>query len=206
MDLFTAIKERRSIRKFLDQPVPQEDINEIIEAARWAPSSSNRQMWKFIVIKNKQVLDEMAQAICAKVDQIIDQSGYTQLKAVKSYATFFKEAPVTIAVFLEPHEGNLMEEALKALEYTPEQVQRLRGQVAYQSIGAAVENILLAAHGKGYGACWLCGSNIAAPEIEKILGVAGELELKALIPLGKAAVVPKRSSRKELSQIMTVIE
>jgi nitroreductase len=54
-DVFDAIKNRRSIRKFLDKPVPDELVNKIIEAGQWAPSACNRQAWKFIVIDNEEV-------------------------------------------------------------------------------------------------------------------------------------------------------
>ncbi|MFZ7103645.1 MAG: nitroreductase family protein [Peptococcaceae bacterium] len=206
MNISEAVKDRRSIRKFLDEPIPPADIIEIIESARWAPSASNRQMWKFVVVKNKEVLDEMAQAVSAKIDQIIKESGHARLKGAKHYSTFFNQAPVTIAVFMEPYGTNLSEDAFKALGYREEQVQRLRGNVGIQSIGAAIQNILLTAHAKGYGTCWMCAPNIAAPEIEKILGVEEKWQLKALIPLGKPAVSPKPTPRKELSEIMTVIE
>jgi nitroreductase len=54
------IKERRSIRAFLDKPIPEEEIEMILEAGRWAPSASNRQPWNFILIRNKNILKELA--------------------------------------------------------------------------------------------------------------------------------------------------
>ncbi|MFZ5942972.1 MAG: nitroreductase family protein [Bacillota bacterium] len=206
MDLIASIINRRSVRQFLDEPVPHSDIEEIIEAARWAPSASNKQMWKFVVVKNKDILDKMSQAVKEKVDLLIQQTGQKQLAGVKGYGAFFNQAPVTIAVFMEPYGHNLSEQAFENLGYSQEQIQRLRGHVGIQSIGAAIQNILLSAHAKGYGTCWMCASNIAAPEIEKLLGVEEPWELKALIPLGKPAQIPKPAPRKELSEIMSVIE
>ena len=78
--------------------------------------------------------------------------------------------------------------------------------MAIQSIGAVIQNILLAAHAKGYGTCWMCAPNIAAPEIERVLGVEEPWELKALIPLGKPARVPKATPRKSLNEILQIIE
>jgi nitroreductase len=60
--MLKLIKGRRSIRAFQDKQVPEEEIRMILEAGQWAPSASNRQPWKFIVIKNREVLKELARA------------------------------------------------------------------------------------------------------------------------------------------------
>ena len=60
--LLDFIKERRSIRAFQDKPIPEKEIEMILEAGRWAPSASNRQPWEFIDIKNKDVLKKIARA------------------------------------------------------------------------------------------------------------------------------------------------
>ena len=60
--LLDFIKARRSIRAFQDKPIPEKEIEMILEAGRWAPSASNRQPWEFIVIKNKDVLKKIARA------------------------------------------------------------------------------------------------------------------------------------------------
>ena len=55
MDVFTAIKERRSCRNFSSEPVSEEALERILEAANWAPSPLNSQPWEFIVVTNKKV-------------------------------------------------------------------------------------------------------------------------------------------------------
>ena len=59
MDIFEAIKNRRSIRSFQEKAVPEKLMRKIIEAAQWAPSASNRQEWKFIVIDNADVKEKI---------------------------------------------------------------------------------------------------------------------------------------------------
>jgi nitroreductase len=59
MDIIEAIKDRRSIRRFEDKPVPDELVRKIIEAGQWAPSACNRQDWKYIVIDEKAVKEEI---------------------------------------------------------------------------------------------------------------------------------------------------
>ena len=62
MELTEAIRNRRSIRDYQDKPVPQEKLNNVLEAARLAPSASNRQMWKFIVVKESERRRELSRA------------------------------------------------------------------------------------------------------------------------------------------------
>jgi len=59
MDVFDAIKNRRSIRRFEDKPVPEELVRRVVEAGQWAPSACNRQDWKFIVIESGEVKDRL---------------------------------------------------------------------------------------------------------------------------------------------------
>ena len=81
-ELLEIIKSRRSIRSFQDKEIPEENIEMILEAARWTPSASNKQPWEFIVIKDKEF----------------------KLKVAKTaaYGRFMKEAPVLIAIIGKP--------------------------------------------------------------------------------------------------------
>lgn len=79
--ILEVIKSRRSIRDFLDQPVDDNMVEEILEAGRWAPSGLNNQPWRFVVIKDKGRAQSLAQ--CTKYGHII------------------QKAPLLIAVFLD---------------------------------------------------------------------------------------------------------
>lgn len=85
MDVFQAIFDRRSIRKFLDKPVEEEKILKILDAARWAPSAGNIQDWQFIVVREKGKKLQLSEAalgqywistagvvivICSKIDKL----------------------------------------------------------------------------------------------------------------------------------------
>ena len=59
MDIFEAIKTRRSVRRFEDRPVPEELIRKIVEAGQWAPSACNRQDWKFIIVDSTEVKEKL---------------------------------------------------------------------------------------------------------------------------------------------------
>lgn len=66
MELFEAIKTRKTVRKFSDKEVPKEDILKILDAARVAPSATNSQMWQYIVILNKDVKNKIREVINSK--------------------------------------------------------------------------------------------------------------------------------------------
>ena len=59
-DFLEFIKNRRSIRSFQDKPIPENEIQMILEAGRWAPSASNKQPWEFYIIRDKEVLKEIS--------------------------------------------------------------------------------------------------------------------------------------------------
>ena len=65
MDVFEAIRNRRSIRRFEDRPVPDDIVKKIVEAGQWAPSACNRQQWKFIVIDSQEVKDNILKETAA---------------------------------------------------------------------------------------------------------------------------------------------
>ena len=82
MDVMEAIASRRSVRKYTQEPVSDEQLRQILEAGRWAPSRGNSQPWKFIVMKNDQVRKDLA--------------------AVISTGKFLAEAPAGIVVVVDP--------------------------------------------------------------------------------------------------------
>lgn len=62
MDVFEAIKKRRSVRSYLDKPLEEEKLNAVLEAGRLAPSASNRQEWRFIVVRDAEVKRKLGEA------------------------------------------------------------------------------------------------------------------------------------------------
>ena len=63
MEVLQAIKERRSIRQYSEEPVSAEQMKQVLEAGRWAPSRGNSQPWKFIVVSDEQIRKELAEVI-----------------------------------------------------------------------------------------------------------------------------------------------
>ncbi|HEY3298514.1 MAG TPA: nitroreductase family protein, partial [Armatimonadota bacterium] len=207
-EIFDAISSRRSIRKFKPDPVPENDLRTIIECATKAPNANNRQMWKFVAITNREILCGMKDAILKKLDalsQLPETEDYrARLQASRGYSTFFADAPVTIAVFREPYES-AVDELLHKRGIGREMIDQLRQRPDIQSIGAAVENLVLAAHALGYGTCWMSSPCLAGQEIANLLNVKSPWELVALLPLGEPDQQPAPRPRKPLEEVLEFI-
>ncbi|MFH1789026.1 MAG: nitroreductase [Candidatus Altiarchaeota archaeon] len=85
MDVLGAIKSRRSVREFTEEPVAREIVEAVLDAGRWAPSGLNNQPWKFKVVSDEKLKEKLSS--CTKYSRII------------------KAAPVCIAVFLDKGES-----------------------------------------------------------------------------------------------------
>lgn len=66
MDVFEAVKKRRSVRNFKEDPFPEEILFQLLEAARFAPTAGNVQPWKFYIVKNKEIQSKLAEAALAQ--------------------------------------------------------------------------------------------------------------------------------------------
>jgi len=182
MDIFTAIKERRSCRKFLPDPVDEEIIQKILEAAAWAPSPLNLQPWEFIVITNLDLKNKIhAEAIRCKT-WALEKSGWNWIGGYK--VDFLTAAPVIIAVTGDPKKSGVdmfME----------------GGATGYQhACAAAIQNMLLAAHSLGLGGIWFTFFDREA--MGKALGIHAEKTLIALICLGSPDGEPTAMPRKDV--------
>jgi nitroreductase len=207
MDLFEAIKGRKSIRRFKPTPVPDEDIKRILDAGRWAPSANNTQPWSFIVIQDKTVLKEMAAAVRDMIDRMLpyaeSEKQAQRLAAYKSnYYTFFENAPMMIAVCMEAYDAGT-DRLLAKMGYSAEEIKRLRPLPGLQSVSAAVQNMLLAIHALGYGSCWMTGPLVAQDAFEKLLGVEKKKFIAALLPVGLPDEDPPSRPRKPLEETVT---
>jgi nitroreductase len=209
MDLFDVIAGRTSIRRFKDQPVREDDLRKILDAGRLAPSANNTQPWSFLVIRDKAVLARMSQAVRDMVDRMIphaeNEKQAQRLAAYKgTYFTFFEKAPAVIAVFQEGYDA-ATDQLLGRMGYSAEDIFRLRPNPGLQSVAAAIEHLLLAAHALGYGSCWMTGPLVAQEAFEKILGYGKEKSIAALLPIGMPDEHPSPRPRKALEEITRTI-
>jgi len=210
MDLFDAIQGRKSIRRFKETPVPDEDIRKILDAGRLAPSANNTQPWSFLVVRDRGLLRKMADAVRAMIDRMIpfaeNEKQAQRLAAYKSnYYTFFENAPVVIVVFTEAYDAGT-DRLLARMGYSAEDIRRLRPSPGLQSVSAAVQNMLLAVHALGYGSCWMTGPLVAQESFETLLDYGKGKSIAALLPVGVPDENPLARNRKALEEVMKIIE
>ncbi len=211
MDFASLARGRRSIRKFLDKDVALEDVEKLINTAVTAPSGCNSQCWKFVAVKDRETILKIEEAVADRVNALLEidrpHLPESYLKAKRKMVGFFTEAPVSIAVFmtrLDYYDPNLVS-ALTKQGYNHEDMMKLCAYPDLLSIGAAIQNLLLAAHEMGLGACWMNEPAFAAEEIRQILGEPEEHKFISLIPIGYPAYAPREKQLKPLSEVYRVV-
>lgn len=168
MDLFEAIRTRRSIRAFTREEVSEGEIEKILDAARWAPSAGNIQPWIFVVVRSPEIKRRLAWA------------------ALNQF--FIEEAPVVIVACADQERSGMHYGSRGANLY------------CIQDTAAAVQNILLASHALGLGACWVGAFN--EEEVRRILRIPKGVRPVAIVPIGHPAEKPRDIFKRPLSQII----
>lgn len=206
------IYNRKSIRQFKDEEVKREDIIEIIKAGTYAPSPKHQQNWNFVVLQNKQMINDLAKIVKDSHENIgslaKNEKDYKQHMSVLNYYTSFKNAPVVIIVYARPYKM-IEEKILKENNASNEVLENLVSpQSGAQAVGAAVENMLLAATEMGYGTCYMTGPTHAKLEIEELIGFDKEgYQLMCMVSLGVPEEnTPSQPPRKPLESVVTFID
>jgi len=210
MEFRDLVESRVSVRQFADDPVPAADVREMVRLAGLAPSPNNSQPWRFVAVSRPSLLKEMAAAVRAKVSAMlpvaVSETARHARQRVEWYSTFFGDAPLVIAVTLMPYES-VVQDALEESRLTGAKVNAMRGQPDVQSIGAAVEHLLLAAADLGYGGCWMSGPLVAREALERLLGISPPGRLAAMVAIGRpAGTAHAPRERKAVDEILRVIE
>ena len=192
--MFDAIAARRSIRKFKNTPVPRHIIDEIIKAGALAPSSKNRQPWHFVVTTGKakeEALSAMEQGLRREAQQPFLPESAQYIAGAWNTLAIMRQAPVIIFV-VNPLGLDLL---------TPQNAENRVFEICNtQSIGAAVENMSLAAVENGLGSLWICDIYFAYRELCAWLNCNGELA--AAFALGYAGEAPMPRPRKNFDDIV----
>ena len=188
MDLFDAIKNRRSIRRYKADLVDDKKIEAILEAGRWSPSWSNTQCCRFIVVRDPVVRAKIAECLM-KIrlpDREIDNP------AAKALVTI----PVLIVVCAEIGKSGLKPGPGGGTgEYITD-----KGDWFMFDAALAVENMILAAHGLGLGTVIIGAFD--AKKVEQALGVPKGYRVVTFFPIGVPDQEAKTPPRKELSEIV----
>ena len=208
--ILNIISTRRSVRKFKKERIADSAIKKLIWAATMAPSGGNFQPWHYIVIKNKQVKDTLSAVISDSVGQVEQKNLFLKehpfMNHIRRYSLFFNDAPVVIAVLVKIYNGLPFEIITQSMKTDKYSTTVLSGFVEVQSVAASIENLILAAHGMGYGSCWMRIPFCAKDALERELKVEKPWHLIAFVPVGLPDEKPKDPGRKPVEKAMTTIE
>jgi nitroreductase len=173
-----SIRDRHSIRQFSDQPVNDDDISAILNAANHAPSAHNQQSWRFTVLSGEKKM-ELARLVVDKCPEFPRPTSALLRMAARSIAS----APVVISVM---NTGDLILRGAHLFEIDNESARDFFRIMEIQSSAAAVENMLIAAASLGLSSVWLGILITMQKDVLKFLGnPAGEF--MAVVPVGFAA-------------------
>jgi len=198
MDVREAIKQRRSIRKFKPDPIPEEKIRLLLESARLAPSGTNIQPWRFIVVKDDDTKKKLQTAAhnqrhikCAPVIIVC----CADLKA-------FKEFPQRVDELIES--GALPERTREVfIPYLKKGMRTVTKNAlmiaAAANVAIAVEHIVLQAVEIGLGTCWVRWYE--DDKVKEILDIPNHVEVMALLPVGIPDEEPSQRPRLDINKI-----
>ncbi len=210
-EILTWLRARRSVRTFAPTPVPREVLARLIDAAVTAPSNTNRQPWRFAVVRTAALRAQIAEAVHTKADEIraIIARGH-HASDYGDYGDFFHEPLAAAAAIIVPQYRSypdLIANFIASGGGDPSQYSTASAmQAELCSTCAAIMTLLTQAHAEGLGACWMAGPMIAKDEIQRALGIEAPWQMVGAVALGYPAGVTEAKPRKAVDRVATWFE
>jgi nitroreductase len=199
-------KKRRTVRRFKPDPFPDEYIEKMLEAARFAQSGGNAQPWEFIVVKDKETKNKIVELVAemhwhnwdierTRVEELRHPAYRGDRHGDPTVA--FKDAPVLIVVCGDPRR-------VQATVLAAHFILHEGGPVAHflKNMANATQILTLAAAACGLATQWVTVSAVIEPRLKELLDVPWELAIHTIVPVGYPAYTPAPSYRRELSEIV----
>jgi nitroreductase len=201
------LRARRSVRAFAPREVPREVLGRVLEGALTAPSSTNRQPWRFAVVTSAEKRRAIVEAVHARTEAlkaIIARSHHAEEFA--SYGDFFWEPLQSAHAIVVPQYRDypdLLAELIRSGGGDPSRLPTAGAmQAELCSASAAVMALLVQAHAEGLGACWMAGPMVARDEIHALCRVRAPWRMMGAVALGWPAEAPGARPRKSLAQVV----
>ena len=187
-----AIRQRRSIRRFRDKPIPESLLVQVLDAGRWAPSAGNKQPWRIILVRDAEIRCELIEMMAGHLKEHILSEGATEeARTIEENLEMLSSAPILIV-------------ACMTKEVFGEQLDRWLSEhtMGVQSVAAAIQNMLLVAHDAGLGGCW-CSTPLLCPTaVRQALGIPQSVEPQAIVTLGYPDESPEPPRRKPFNAVI----
>lgn len=199
-DFTKFLKQRHSVRKFQAQDVAPEQLLQLLEAASFAPSPHNRQPWRFAVLTQLATRQKLAQAMGERwkeqmlTDEIDEQTIQKRLKA--SFERIVNAPALILPCLYLAKMDSYPDEARQTAETT----------MAIQSLGAAIQNILLMAESLGLACGWLSAPLFCPAVVRNVLNLDEAFIPHALILVGYEAGKVENRPRPSLDTLIIHLE
>ncbi len=179
MDVFDAIKTRRSVRRFSDKPVDDSDIKTILDSVRHSPSWANMQCWRFVVVRDEKIKQTISEL--SSIESLLKPMGYKANPAKKGIT----EAPVVIIACADPSRSG-----------------SVWNQPYYMTdLGIAAQTLMLAVRGLGMGTVFV--GIFDEDGLRKLLGIPDNIRVVGIFPIGYPREEKKEMPpRKPLDEIV----
>ena len=193
----SLLAARRTVRFYTPDPVPDEVVRALLEAARLAPSAHNAQPTRFVVIQSLELRRRLTSRMSRRWRRDLERAGTTEA-AIRVQLRFserrFGQAPVLILV------GYTLED----MDEYPDRARRAaEATMASQSAAAATLNLLLAAGAHGLGGCWACAPLFCPAIVRRALDLPKSFVPQALLTIGYPAHTPPMPPRRPLEELAT---
>jgi F420 biosynthesis protein FbiB-like protein len=177
VEFFAALRGRRSIRRFAERPVPRALLDELISAACLAPAPHHSRPWRFVVV-GTEARGHLAEAMGARWRRDLEADGVPEARIAALLARSraqIRDAPALLLACL-------VSEGLRA--WPDEARRQAEWLMAVQSMGAALQNLMLAAHARGLGSFWISAPLFCPEAVQEALDLPQEYVAQALIAFG----------------------
>ncbi len=208
----TIIQGRRSVRKYTEQPVTEEDVRELIDCARYAPSDTNSQTWEFIAVLDRELItriealtwEELRRRAAEAETKGLEKEARMLTRSFGPYATAFSDAPALLICLATPYTSKFRERIFDPIALVEDDVWREEG---VKSSCLAAQNLMLAAHARGLATCPMTGPVLLAEEaLKELLDIPEDRQVNMVIALGTAAETPAKLPRKPVDDILRILK
>jgi coenzyme F420-0:L-glutamate ligase / coenzyme F420-1:gamma-L-glutamate ligase len=184
------IRTRRSVRRYERTPLTRQLVDLLIQAMSWAPSAHNRQPWRVAILEDDKWKRHLASKMAEQLrrDRSADGDGAAIVDAdVKRSYDRITEAPVVLVVCADIVDMDV---------YPDQRRENAEYLMAVQSVATAAQNLMLAAHAEGLGACWMCAPLFCQDTVSAALRLPSGWQPQALITLGWPSATKKFRPRR----------
>jgi F420 biosynthesis protein FbiB-like protein len=196
--LDAVLAGRRSIRTYEDRPVPPDLVERVLAAATHAPSPHHSFPWRLAVLTGAPAKQQLARAMADKWRSDLLGDGLPEAEVEVELAKSWRRLTAAPVVLV----GSVYPERLD--EYPDPDRQAAETLMAAHSLGAALQNVMLAAHASGLASCWMCAPVFCSEVVRDALGLEEGLYPHAIVTIGYAARPPRQRTRPKVDEIVSL--